>query len=394
MKNECVAILDIRSNEISFLLGSKGVNGTFVFNGMHSEKYEGYRSDGFFDINSFRRAVMRTIGYVQQGYEGTIEKIYVGVPSPFISVVTKGHAMSYHSKRKISLTDIDALFESGLNDLLEKGRCIRRSAMYFTLGDNRKYFSAEALCGVPTTMLKGALCYYFVSENFYASMIELLSNMGFSDVELIPSTLAQSIYLLSEKKREGYAFLLDVGFVTSSISVVFGNGIVNEESFDCGIASVLVALMKHFGVEYSEAEELLSLANISGGIVPNGMEYRTSYGEHAFSAQAVNEIIKCELDRLCVSVDEFIRKDFRERTSMMMSVNPISITGEGINYIKGASEYIAKPLNWMTEVVCPDLPYYDKPTWSSRITLLSMALSDRETKSWFRRIFNIGGKKK
>ena len=42
MKNESVAILDIRSSEVSFLLGAKGVNGTFVFSGMHSEKYEGY----------------------------------------------------------------------------------------------------------------------------------------------------------------------------------------------------------------------------------------------------------------------------------------------------------------------------------------------------------------
>ena len=86
--------------------------------------------------------------------------------------------------------------------------------------------------------------------------------------------------------------------------------------------------------------------------------------------------------------------DFKEKTPMMMSVNPISITGEGISYIKGASEYIAKPLNWLTEVVYPDLPYYDKPVWSSRITLLAMALSDAEKKSWARRIFNFGGKKK
>lgn len=394
MKNECVAILDIRSNEISFLLGSKGVNDTFVFSGMHSEKYEGYRVDGFFDENSFRRAVMRAVGSVQQNYEGTIGKIFVGIPSPFVTVVTKGHAVSYHSKRKISDVDVDALFDSGLNDLLWQGRCIRRSAMYFTLGDNRKYFSAQDIKGVPTTMLKGALCYYFVSEDFYNSILSLLGSMGFSDVEFIPSTLAQASYLLPQKKRDGYAFLLDVGFVTSSISVVYGNGIVREETFNYGIASVLVALMEEFGIEFYEAEELLSLANVSGGVVPAGMEYRTNGGENSFSAQAVNEIIKCELDRLCISVDEFLRKDFKDKTPMMTSFNPISITGEGISYIKGASEYIAKPLNWMTEVVYPDLPYYDKPIWSSRITLLSMALSDAKKKPWGRRIFNFGGKKK
>ena len=394
MKNECVAILDIRSSEIFFLLGAKGVNGTFVFSGMQGEKYDGYRSEGFFDENSVRCAAVRAISSVQQTYEGKIGKIYVGVPSSFISVITKGHAVSYHSKRKISKADVDALFESGLNELLGNGRCIRRSAMYFTLGDNRKYFSEEKLGGVPTTMLKGALSYYFVSESFYALITGILGEMGFADIQFIPSTLAQASYLLPEKKREGYAFLLDVGFVTSSISVIYGNGIVREENCDCGVASVLVALMDELNIDFAEAEELLSLVNISGGSEPMDMEYRIKGWEKVFSAKTVNDIIKCELDRLCVQVEEFLRKDFREKMPMLASANPISITGEGVTYIKGATEYIAKTVNWMTEVVAPDLPYYDKPVWSSRITLLSAALSDAGKRSWLRKIFNFGGKKK
>ena len=58
MKKQSVAILDIRSNEVSFLLGSKGVNGTFDYRGSFTEKYEGYCTEGFFDEESFRRAVI------------------------------------------------------------------------------------------------------------------------------------------------------------------------------------------------------------------------------------------------------------------------------------------------------------------------------------------------
>lgn len=391
MKNESVAILDIRSNEVSFLLGAKGVNGTFVFSGMHSEKYEGYCLDGFFDEDSFCRAVVRAIGTVQQNYEGTIGAIHVGVPSPFVSVVTKGHTMSFHSKRKLTAQDVDALYESGLNDLAMQGRCIRRSAMYFTLGDNRKYFSANDLYGVPTTMLKGALCYYFVSEYFYGFITELLQSMGFNDVKFIPSTLAQSIYLLPQKKREGYAFLLDIGFVTSSISVVYGNGIVHEENFNCGIASVLVGLIETLGIEFPVAEEMLALANISGGNVPKDLTYYTELDERSFSVQKINDVIKMGLDELCERIDVFLRRYYREKASVAMSVNPISVTGEGVSGIKGAAEHIAKRVSWLTETVYPDLPYYDKPTCSSRIALLNMALSDQRKISWWRRIFNNNG---
>lgn len=395
MKNESVAILDIRSNEVCFLLGSKGVNNTFVFRGMHSEPHEGYCVDGFFDEASFRKAVVRAISSVRQSYQGVISEIHVGVPSPFVSVLTKGHTLSFHAKRKLCAQDVDALFESGLNELGAQGVCIEKSAMYFTLGDNRKYFAKEDLYGVPTTMLKGALCYYFVPENFHAFINETLEEMGFTNTKFIPSTLAQAVYLLPEKKREGYGFLLDIGFMTSSISVVYGNGIVHEETFNCGIGSVLVALMDGLNIDCAVADELLNLANISGGSVPRDMLYYTGQEELAFSVQTVNEIIKCSLDELCEQVDAFLRSYYKEKTPLMLLSNTISVTGEGISAIRGAAEHVSRRVNWLTEIVFPDLPYYDKPTCSSRIALLSAALSKKAEKSWFKRIFNsFGGRKK
>lgn len=136
--------------------------------------------------------------------------------------------------------------------------------MYFALGDNRKYFNAADLYGIPTASLKGALCYYFVSDEFYDAVDSVLKELGFEDVKIIPQTLAEANYLLPEKMREGYAFLLDVGFLSTSVSVVYGNGIVHEESFDCGLGYILVSLMQGLGVDYETAEEILSSANISG----------------------------------------------------------------------------------------------------------------------------------
>jgi sugar phosphate isomerase/epimerase len=174
--------------------------------------------------------VFAAITSVRQNYGGVITEVAVGVPSAFVSIVTKGHTISFPSKRKLSAQDVDALYDSGLNELAINGRCTRRSNMYFTLGDNRKYFKAEDLYGVPTTLLKGALCYYFIDETFYETVVAVLKELGIEEVKFIPSTLAQSRYLLTEKKREGYAFLLDIGFLTTSISVLYGNGIVREET--------------------------------------------------------------------------------------------------------------------------------------------------------------------
>lgn len=392
MRNESVAILDVRSYEIVFFLGSKGVNDTFVFYGSHTEKYEGFSTDGFFDKESFRRAVVSAVTHVRQNYKGVISEIYVGAPAPFVSVQTKGHTISFPSKRKISKQDIDALFDSGLNELLAKERCIRRSAMYFTLGDNRKCFHADELYGVPSTILKGALCYYFLSDAFISTVETVLQDLGFQSPKYLPSTLAQAIYLLPEKRREGYAFLLDIGFLNTSVSVVYGNGIVRERAFDCGLGTVLVSLMQALQVDYVVAEEILSCANVSGGIVSRDVVWASENGEYTFPVQTINEVIKCALDVLCEDVEKFFIEYYREKNTTALLVNPISVTGEGLGGLAGATEHIAKRLNRLTEMVYPDLPYYDKPTFSSRMALLDMALSDRKKRGWFYKLF--GGNKK
>lgn len=393
MSNEIVAVLDIRSDEIVFLIGAKGVNGTFVFHGSRSEKYEGYTSDGFIDEASFRSAVISAVTSVRQNYGGTVREIYVGVPAAFVKVYTKGHTISFPSRRKISSQEIDALYESGLNDLLAPGRFIRRSEMYFALGDNRKYFNAADLYGIPTASLKGALCYYFVSDDFYETLDSVLKELGLQDVKMVPQSLAQANYLLPEKMREGYAFFLDIGFLSTSVSVVYGNGIVHEESFDCGLGYILISLMQELGVEYSTAEEILSSADISGGAVPKDLMW-TDGKEQVYPVREINEIIKCGLDELCENVDKFFGKYYRDKSVMSFASNPLSVTGEGIGGIKGGAEHISKRLSFMTCVVAPDLPYYDKPVFSSRIALLNTALAEKKKSGFFHKIFNVlGGRK-
>ena len=395
MKNESVAILDVKSYEITFYLGSKGVNNTLVLYDSFTEKYEGFSTDGFFDETSFRQAVVKAITRVRQNFEGIIGEIFVGVPSAFVSLVTKGHTISFPSKRKISSVDIESLYESGLNDLLAQGRCIRRSAMYFTLGDNRKYFNASDAYGVPTTLLKGALCYYFINEQFYVITKKILNDLDFKDIKFLPSTLAQALYLLPEKRREGYAFLLDVGFITSSISVVYGNGIVHEETFNFGLGTILAELMDGLSIEYSLAEEILATANVSGGGVPKDLTWTSEKGDASFSVREINDVIKCSLDVLCENVENFFSKHYHAKQTAVFSVNPIGLTGEGISGVAGIAEHISRRLNRLTEIVYPDLPYYDKPTFSSTMSLLNMALGDRKKKRWIYRIFNnFGGNKK
>lgn len=394
MKNESVAIFDIRSYTLTFMIGGRGVNGTFVYRGSESETYDGYGAEGFFDVSSFISAATRVFNRVLSSYEGTIREIYVAVPAPFFTVRTKGQTLSFEKRRKITSAEIEALYASGLNELAQNGRFIKQSAMYFSVDDNRRYFSADDITGTKTSILSGALCYYFVSESFYALIHKLFSAAGITQIEFLPQSLSQATYLLPAKTREGYAAMLDIGYVSSSIAVAYGGGIVHQESFDCGAGQILAALMQEFGVDFARAEEILSAADISGGAAVKGIIWRDGDG-NAYSVQRINEVIKCTLDELCEKTEDFFQRYYGAKKIAGDSTNPLYLTGEGLQEAKGLAEHVERRLCRVTQIVFPEIPYYDKPTYSSRISALQSALEDTESKAGIRKFLNIfGGKRK
>ena len=60
------------------------------------------------------------------------------------------------------------------------------------------------------------------------------------------------------------------------------------------------------------------------------------------------------------------------------------MTGESALTVRGASDHISGRLVRTVSVISPQIPYYDKPQFSSLFSLIDMALKDRESKSFFR----------
>ena len=77
MKNERVAVLDVRSFEVNFLIGTKGFNDSFVICGEATEEYEGYSADGFLDEGAFVQAVHSVVNSVLKTYKGKLDKTQV-----------------------------------------------------------------------------------------------------------------------------------------------------------------------------------------------------------------------------------------------------------------------------------------------------------------------------
>ena len=95
---------------------------------------------------------------------------------------------------------------------------------------------------------------------------------------------------------------------------------------------------------------------------------------------------------MCERVETFFSRYYKDKTSVGLTINPIGVTGEGATAIKGVAEHVARRLNRLTQIVYPDQPYFDKPMYSSRISLLNAATKEEKKISIFQGLF--GGKRK
>ena len=76
------------------------------------------------------------------------------------------------------------------------------------------------------------------------------------------------------------------------------------------------------------------------------------------------------LDTLC----EELSKGLEESNIVVPDYVPLYITGGGVTYIRGAKEHVASRLGMMVEVLSPKVPMMDKPTESTVLSLLDIAL--------------------
>ena len=93
-----------------------------------------------------------------------------------------------------------------------------------------------------------------------------------------------------------------------------------------------------------------------------------------FSAKATNEIVS---DRLGM-IAEYILKCLDRCEFEFPEYIPIYFTGGGINYIKGAKDYMSRRLGRRVELVAPNLPHISRPDYSSEIGLLDLVLDNLE----------------
>lgn len=396
-----VAIMDFGTSKITVLIGSRGRNNSICIDGVGICEYDGFCGGTWLGAGDPVPFAERAIKLAEDRANADISKLYIGVPGDFSACYVNEVSMALNKRRKITALDVEALQEQGNEyDGLDGCKVINIEPIYYTLDDGHKLI---APVGIASTKLGGSISYILADVGFIETASAAAYSAGIADVEFVSQPLAQTLFLFDGFRRDKCVMLADVGALCTTIAIGRGDGLCRQYYFPWGGDRITVALSVGLVIPYEEADELKRKAVLSldpdykepppppdpsgrdkKPLFPNGTKIiQTEYEieinneRHVYPVAKTNEIIKNELKKLVMYVEKTLKLcDYK-----YPAYTPLSVTGGGINHIRGAAEFVASELGRDVETVKTSLPMpeLDRPEHSSALGLMDMVLSSVDT---------------
>ena len=367
MFRDLVTVLDFGSSRITALTGVKEVNKSFRLLASADVEYSGFANGEFIDSNELKDAIDIVIGDIEKQLHSKITSIYIGVPAEFCFAYDEILTKVYPKKTKITTKIIDNLFfDDEENNPYSTHTIVNKSPLYYIVNDENK---TNEPIGMYANKIQARVGYVLVENSFKLLISGILDSLGIKEYDFLSNTLAEGIYLIEEYKRNEGAFLIDCGYITTSVSQILGDGLKELKSFSLGGGNITADLSNALEISIEDAEELKRQAIIT--MKPLGVDYYEISTGRKFGVKAVNEIILFRLDKIV----SMIKKCIDTFSTVLPDYIPLCFTGGGINYITGITDYLRKEFDRPIELLSPKALLYKKPDLSSSISLLNMAIN-------------------
>lgn len=364
-----IAVMELGTSKIGVYVGSSGINNTINVAGSFEQPYSGYYNGEFVEPEKLADSIGNALSKAEIDAGEKIKKLYVGVPADFSTCMTKTFMQSFGDKLKIEECDIIEIYQQ-VNELKDNDSyiLISCSPIQFVLDDGRKVLNP---IGERTSRISGEISYIYAEKTFISKINVCLRQFGIEVVEYLSAPLATDIYLLSSSKREEPSVIIDCGYISTSVSVIKGNGLRSLSTFAVGGGQIAGDLSECLNISYKEAEELKKQIVLS--VIPelgDGYEIKRQNQVVPISMQEANEIVCARLDMICVLINKCLSIIPKNDLYKM----PFYLTGGGICFIKGAKDYLSKMFGANVEILSPPHLQYTKPSYSVELGLLNSAI--------------------
>jgi len=361
-----LVVLDVGSRVLSAVVALKKNRDIFYVKAFSESLYSGYEDGKWFDTDELKECAREVLAQALARGGARPKTLYVSAPAEFATTTMRDVAVMLDRPRRVVDADIDYLFKKG--DTFESNSLfmpVNTSAVYYTCDDaSRKLVDPR---GIVARKVAARATYVSVERAFAEIFDSIASSAGFSEVEYISSEWAQGLTLLEREQRDRDCLLLNIGYLSSSVSLIKGEGLLDLKSFSLGGAHIAAKIFEAFDAPFDIALEVRDMVDLNLSYAPD--DYITASDGSGFLCAEVVTVIKDGLDLLISTIAnavELIGYD-------LSSYSPVYLTGDGVTGIRGAVKYIGEALGNEIDVLSPRLPAYNKPHYSSAVALVSIA---------------------
>lgn len=372
MADKTVAVLDFGSSKLSVLVGERIINNNFRIFASGNSDFAGFMDGEFLEPENLEESVKNAINNAQINLNKKINKVYIGVPAEFCFVAQKELLINFKAPTKIKQKHIDKLFYEDLDafdKLSSTHTVINKSPIFYVLDETNNVLSP---IGIRAMSLMSRTSFVYVLNTFVESLKSIMLHLGIKEYEFICSTLAESVYLLDNEIRSNGAILVDCGYITTSISSIVGDGLIDLKSFSLGGGHITGDLSEILHLPFLQAESLKRKLILT--VQPTALDYYEVNIKNKIvkvGAKTANDIALARIDMIADMIIKVLNKmNFRIEENM-----PIYLTGGGLAYLKGIKDYLNRVINRKIIIVSPQPLQYHKPDMASEISLLDTALN-------------------
>ncbi len=373
MKNNFVTILDFGSGKITCMAATKvSDEGEFVIKATGQSAYSGFDDKEWYEPNLLEGAITQAISQVENKMKASVKEIYVGVPGAFCALVANEASLTFHSKKKIDADDVE--------DVVKKADIYKAGDDYIPLTGRPVYFIIDG--AIKTTdavgsignKLTGLISFSYMKKYFRNTVAPILLEKGITKVHYVNGCEAQSCFIANSMLKEGYSIIIDIGYITTNVSLCGGNGLLFQKTFALGSGYLASDLCQVLGCDFNFALSALEKVNLNLEVKPSDAY---AVGGRMIDANQTNAVIKARI----AQIGQYVMRSFDMCDKEIPSNTPIILTGGGLAYLRGGVDSLAHTLQKPVRLYRSLNPQTNRNEYTSGYGLIYEAIRAGKNKS-------------
>lgn len=377
MKTQIAAIEFGTSKIVTVVAQNGGISRNEII-GSGTVPYAGYSEGDWNQPDMLIDAVKDSIAAAEIEASAKIREAYIGVPGAFVHVRTAEAEVDSSDDGVITEDTINLVQDEVARKLKigeDEGYVLHRSPAWFSVDNGKKTMMPMGARG---RRLRACISYIIADPQFIDDMKDLMGAVGVTIMGFLSPTLGQALTLLSIEDRDRVAMLIDVGYISTEISVMEGDGIIYHATFEDGGGFMVGEMASALKVDVDVAEQIKRafLFNPDEFDQDNFYEARDEEGRMLqFTRDVVTRVVDEQMDQLCDKIDKTLKNDaaqlFGPRTQ-------VYLTGGGIALMRGGREYLAARLGRTVKVPAPKAARLNSPIYTSALGLINLIFDSLE----------------